>query len=100
MLRSYTNFTSFTISEIFYRYEILKESLANSDKDGLNNVKYAIESIDETPIFTNITINVGLAHITCQQHLNSKSCSLATWLCENFGLSCDMLKLASTDDTI
>ena len=68
------------------------------EEDGLNSVKYKIETVKETPMYTNITINVGVAEIKCLESLSQSSCLLVRWLCDKFLLSCNLLKVYLSDE--
>uniref|UniRef100_H2ZR15 Beta-1,4-galactosyltransferase n=1 Tax=Ciona savignyi TaxID=51511 RepID=H2ZR15_CIOSA len=80
------------------RYEILSNTVTKMMRDGLNGVKYSVVGVDKTPLFTNITADVGTAIVQCRPCLSNWTCNLVLWMCENLGLSCRMLQYNSTDD--
>nr|XP_009858040.1 beta-1,4-galactosyltransferase 2 isoform X1 [Ciona intestinalis]XP_018666899.1 beta-1,4-galactosyltransferase 2 isoform X2 [Ciona intestinalis] len=80
------------------RYEILSNTVTRMLHDGVNSVKYSIVSVHPTPLFTNITADVGTAILQCKPRLSTWSCGFVFWVCQNLGLSCGMLQFNSTDD--
>ena len=81
-----------------FRYEILSRSVKRMQEDGLNNVKYTITHVEETPVYTNITADVGAAVIECKPYLSQFTCNFVMWMCEHLTLSCGLLQYNSTDD--